>query len=154
MKIGIILHSHTGNTLSVGERLKDSLLAKGHSVQLERVIAENEDPQAKGAIRLKNVPDISVYDYVIFGAPVRAFSLSPVMTAYLSQLQLMNGKKIACYVTQHFSKPWMGGSRALKQMGSIISQKGGMVIDTGDVNWTNKIREEQIKDVLKRLSRV
>ncbi len=154
MTIGIILHSHTGNTLSVGERIKASLLAGGDEVHLERVTAFNEDPNAKEAVRLKSIPDISRYDYVVIGAPVRAFSLSPVMSAYLAQLPEMSGKKVACFVTQYFPKPWMGGSRALKQMISILSRRGGKVAVTGTVNWTNKAREEQINDLLVKLGRI
>jgi menaquinone-dependent protoporphyrinogen IX oxidase len=154
MKIGIIIHSHTGNTLSVGERLKQSLLAGGHTVQLERVAAVNEDPNSRERISLKSVPDITQYDAVIIGAPVRAFSLSPVMKAYLSQLPDMCGKKAACFVTQHFPKPWMGGSHSIKQMIHAIEQKGGKLMDTGVVNWTSKAREKQIDDVTARLCKI
>lgn len=151
MKVGIIIHSHTGNTLSVGERLKDTLLARGHMVQLERVKALNEDPNAKETIKLIEIPDMTQYDYVIIGAPVRAFSLSPVMRAYLSQLHDMSGKKIACFVTQHFPKPWMGGNRAIKQMSHAVAQKGGKLSDKGIINWSSGTREGQINDVLERL---
>ncbi|MHB8131332.1 MAG: hypothetical protein ACYDEX_20315, partial [Mobilitalea sp.] len=79
---------------------------------------------------------------------------SPVMANYLSQLPNMNDKKFACFVTQHFPKPWMGGNRAVKQMLRLIEDKGGKVIGTGNVNWTNKAREEQINDILIRMSRI
>lgn len=154
MRIGIIVFSRTGNTLSVGERLKESLLAGGQTVNLEQVRVVNVDPNAKEKIKLKSIPDITLYDYVIIGAPVQAFSLSPVMKAYLDQLPQLQGKKVACFVTQHFPKPWMGGSRALKQIAGIISQKGGKVTATGNVNWTNRAREEQINELLVRLSRI
>lgn len=154
MKIGVIIHSHTGNTLSVGERLKETLLAKGHTVQLERVTAVNEDPNAKDAVRLKDIPDVSGYDAVILGAPVRAFSLSPVMKVYLSQLPELSGKKVSCFVTEHFPKPWMGGNHSVNLMIRAIEKKGGKVMDKGIVNWSSKAREEQIKDVLLRLSQI
>lgn len=154
MKIGIIIHSHTGNTLSVGERLKESLLAKGHTVHLERVIAENEDPNTSEKVQLKSVPDISIYDYVILGAPVRAFSLSPVMKAYVAQIPEIHQKKVACIVTQQFPKPWMGGNRAINQMCRMIKQKGGIVFEIGIVNWSSKTRDEQIDGILDRLCRV
>lgn len=154
MKIGVIIHSHTGNTLSVGERLKETLLAKGHTVQLERVTAVNEDPNAKEAVRLKDIPDVSGYDAVILGAPVRAFSLSPVMKVYLSQLPELSGKKVSCFVTEHFPKPWMGGNHSVNLMIRAIEKKGGKVMDKGIVNWSSKAREEQIKDVLLRLSQI
>ncbi len=31
MKIGIIVHSHTGNTLSVAQKIKERLVSGGHS---------------------------------------------------------------------------------------------------------------------------
>ena len=52
MKIGIIVHSHTGNTLSVAERIRSELVEKGYDVELKRVSAENEDPKAKGTLQL------------------------------------------------------------------------------------------------------
>ena len=151
MKIGIIIHSNTGNTLHVGERLKDAFLASGHTVHLERVRALNEDPKAKVMVKLEEVPDITKYDYVILGAPVRAFSLSPVMRAYLAQLPDLSEKKIACFVTQHFPKPWMGGNGAIKQMVNAVTQKGGKLSDKGIINWSSGARENQINDVLVRL---
>jgi flavodoxin len=155
MRIGIIVYSRTGNTLSVSERIRESLLAGGHEVQLERVTAINEDPNtAREKIKLKSIPDIALYDYVIMGAPVQGFSLSPIMKTYLDQIPQLQGKKVACFVTQHFPKPWMGGSHALKQMVGFISQKGGKVTDTGNVNWTSKVREEQINELRVRLCRI
>lgn len=69
MKVGIIIHSHTGNTLSVAERLKEKLVAVGHQATIDQVTAVNEDPSAK--VELKTMPDTSTYDALIFGAPVR-----------------------------------------------------------------------------------
>ena len=116
MNIGIIVHSHTGNTLSVAEKLKDRFLAEGHLVTLEQVTAVNEDPAAAANVELKTIPDIAGYDVLILGSPVRAFSLSPVMLLYLNQLPLLQGKKISCFVTQQLPFAWMGGNRSIKQM--------------------------------------
>lgn len=146
VKIGIIIYSQTGNTLSVAERLKESLLNTGHTVSLERV--EKEDQSAKNTVMLKQAPDISMYDHVIIGSPVQGFSLSPVMMAYLSQLPKMSDKKYACFVTQHFPKPWMGGRRAINQMVRLVGQKEGKVVTTGVVNWSNQAREEQISKII------
>lgn len=144
MKIGIIVYSRTENTLSVAERLKESYLNAGHTVNFERIAAENEDPSSKSEIRLTYIPDTSAYDCVIFGAPVQGFALSPIMKAYLSQLMNLNGKKIACFVTQHFPKRWMGGRQAIGQMVRLISKNGGVVLETDIVNWSSKGRETQI----------
>lgn len=154
MKIGVIVHSHTGNTLSVAKRLSEKLIAKGHSVQLEQVVAVNEDPSAAGNVQLKVIPDISPYDAIIFCAPVRAFSLSPVMKAYLAQLPSLKSKQISCFVTQQFPYPWMGGNNSIKQMKTLIAKKDASVYGTGVVNWSSKIREEKIQDVIERLTSI
>jgi flavodoxin len=112
MQIGIIVHSNTGNTLLVAERLMEKLSSLGHRVSIERVSAINDDEQDVQNIRLSKKPEPGAYDVLIFGAPVRGFSLSPVMRAYLSGVTL-SGKKTACFITQGFPSPWMGGNRAL-----------------------------------------
>lgn len=107
MKVGIIVHSHTGNTLSVAEKLKDAIAAKGHTVSLERVSAVNEDPSAQGPVELKDIPEVGSYDAIVFGAPVRAFSLTPAMKAYLSQLSTLKDKKVGALSHSNFlSRGW------------------------------------------------
>lgn len=148
MKIGIIVHSHTGNTLSVAERLKDTLQESGHTVSLERVEAVNEDPNSREKLQLKTIPEISKYDAVILGAPVRAFNLSPVMKAYLAQIPEIRGMKICCFVTQHLKMKWMGGNSSIKQMKTALKQRGAEVICTGIVNWSGDKREDQINYII------
>jgi flavodoxin len=154
MKVGIIVHSYTGNTLSVAQRLNEVFLLAGHSVSLERVSAINEDPSSSGNIQLKTIPDTSTYDILIFGAPVRAFSLSPVMKAYLSQLPSLKGKKVSCFVTESFPYAWMGGNRAIEVFKKACESKGGDLLETGVVNWPKKMREKKITEVLEKLSKL
>lgn len=69
MKIGIVIHSHTSNTLSVGRRLAGAMLAQGDFATLEHVIAINEGPNAKEKVQLAAVPNTAACDYIILGAP-------------------------------------------------------------------------------------
>lgn len=154
MKVGIIVHSYTENTLSVARKLQEKLEAKGYQVVLDRVVAVNENPNAAANIILKSIPDTSSYDTIIFAAPVRAFSLSPVMKIYLNQLASLEGKKIGCFVTEHLPLPWMGGNQAIKVMSHLIQKKGGNLLVTGIVNWSNKNREIMITEVVDRLTSV
>lgn len=154
MKVGIIVHSHTGNTLSVAQKIKDQLIEAGHLVDLEQVTAVNEDPSAVANIQLKNSPEASQYDALIFGAPVRGFSLSPVMMVYLKQLSAMKNKKVGCFVTQAFPFEWMGGKRSVGQMKQICESQGFNVFDTGIVNWSSKQREKKITGLLEKMSKV
>lgn len=45
MKVGIVVYSQTGNTLSVATKLKEKLAAAGHSVALEQVKLVGERKQ-------------------------------------------------------------------------------------------------------------
>jgi len=153
MNIGIIIYSHSGHTLSVGVKIKKTLLAQGHSVRLEKITAANEDPQSKERIRLTAIPDISPYDAVIFGAPVKGAQLSPIMKAYLAQLPAVQSRKAACFVTQQFRIKWMGSSRAVKQITRAVEQKGTPIIASGIVQWSSEVREEQIRQVVDSLCR-
>ncbi|NLD26618.1 MAG: flavodoxin [Acholeplasmataceae bacterium] len=138
MKVGIIVHSQTGNTLDVAEKLKSVLMEKDMEVVLERIIEEDLKAAQQGKVVLKNIPDTKDYDVLIFGGPVWAFSPSFVMSKYLHELPDLKGKKIACFVTQSFPYPWLGGNRAAKIMANHCRNKGGEVYATGSVSYTKK----------------
>ena len=148
MRIGIIVHSHTGHTLGVAEKLMRKLQTEGHDVSLERVSVVDEDPNKMTNIQLASNPDIQAYEGLIFAAPVRGFSLSPVMKLYLSQLGTLNGKKVYGFVTQSFPFPWMGGNQSIKQLKRACQEKDVEVIETGIINWSNKNRESRIEELI------
>lgn len=152
MRIGIIVHSQTGNTLSVGEKLGKALEKKGHKVTVERVTAQEQSPGSQKPVTLMTIPKVEELDAVIFGSPVWGFSLTPVMKAYLNQLPALSKIKTACFVTQHFPMAWMGGTRTLGQMREILAAKHGDMKGIGIVNWSRKDREQQIEKVAADLS--
>jgi flavodoxin len=147
MKIGIIVFSFTGHTYSVAEKIKQGLLSKGCSVNLERVEIEGDKYPSNGVFEFKTVPTVDKYDFLIFGSPVEGFMLSKVMEKYLNQITSLEKKKIACFVTQTFPYPWLGGNSAIKQMKRICEKKGAIIVETGIVNWSNKKRNEMIENV-------
>ena len=103
-------------------------------------------------MQLKTCLEVDTYDALIFGAPVQAFALSPVMKRYLTQITSLENKKVACLVTQYFRYPWSGGNRAIRQMKKICESKGGEVCGSGIVNWSNLNRDQQIIGVITGLS--
>jgi flavodoxin len=145
MNAGIIIHSHTGNTLSAAERIREGLINAGHTVNLEQVKAVNGDPNSQGKVELSIIPDTLQYDVLIFGAPVWAFSLSKVMNEYLMQLNSLEGKQVYCFVTHQLPFAWMGGNHSVRQMESLCTQKGGKVVKKGTISWSSKKREDNIK---------
>ncbi len=154
MKIGIILYSYTGNTLSVAQRIEEALKAAGHTVTIDRVEPESDKQNPGTPIKLKSAPDVSSYDAVIFASPVQAFSLAAVMKQYLSGISGLEGKKVYCFVTQQLKKGWMGGNRALKQIAAACKAKGAMATSGGIVHWSSPSREDQILEVVKKLGTI
>jgi len=76
------------------------------------------------------------------------------MTRYLEQIGSLQDKKVACLVTEAFPYPWMGGNRAIRQMKRICESKGAAVCGSGIVNWMKSRRDQQIAEVVDRLSRL
>lgn len=152
MKIGIIVYSQTGNTYSVATKIKEALIKKGHSVEIDKIEAIRETKQNVNNIKISKMPDVEKYDGLIFASFVEAFSLCPVMDTYLKQLKSLNNKKIAVYVTQFFPYPWMGGKHAIKQMKKNLILKGNAITETGIVNWKNKNREQIIQKLVEQFT--
>lgn len=152
MKVGIIVHSKTGNTLYVAQKIMEKLRADGRLTTIEQIVASNDGETDIEKIELQNIPIISEYDVLLFGSPVRGFSLSPVMKAYLSKCGSLQGKKVSCFVTQYFPYPWMGGNRTIEQMKNICESKDAKMLASSVVNWKNKKRDQMIIECVKKLS--
>jgi len=135
MNIGIMVFSKTGNTLSVAEKLRETLLEKGHKAVLEQVTASNDVEMNPKKVVLSNSPSTQGYDMLVFAAPVNGFRLAAVMKAYLQGLPSLEGKLLAGFVTQAFPFPWMGGKQAINGMEKLVKAKGGELSQTGVVNW-------------------
>ena len=153
MNIGIIVYSQTGHTLEVAEKLKDRLIAEGHSVNLEQItVVGGRTPQTK-EFELGTQPEIGSYDAIVFGSAVEAFSLSQVLSRYFNNLGSLQGKNAACLVTQQFPYPWMGGNRAIRQMTQICQSKGASIQAAGVVNWAKSRRDKTMSAAVARLSK-
>ena len=155
MNIGLLIYSYTGNTLSVAEKVRDQLLANGHTATIERIHASNEDPkkiQTEKASHLTAYPDPASYDAVILAAPVNGFSLAKVMQMYLEQRPGLSGKSVRIFVTHHFPRAWLGGSQAIRQFKDRCEANGAKVECTGIIDWTNKKRAQEIAELVERFS--
>ena len=144
MKIGIIVHSFTGNTFSVAQELQKELEKNGHNVVLKRIEVAGGEQQNMHEFKLESPPKTDEYDALIFGAPVRGFSISPVISLYLSSLPSLKNKKVFCYVTKHLPSNWTGGNKAVKKMKAICESKGGDVIGTSIIFREGEERKQQI----------
>lgn len=154
MKIGIIVHSQTGNTFHVGQKIFERLQNEGHEVSLVRFqnVADTNGKSKTMPLQLDSIPDVVGFDAVILGGWVEAFSLCPGFKQYLQQLNQIESKIILCLLTQHFPHKWMGGSHALAQARKVLASKGCNMVNLGVINWTNKKREAQIEASVSKAS--
>lgn len=155
MKIGIIVYSQTGNTYSVVEKVKEELTNKGHEVNIKRLETLEENVVQPGAkdIKYKNLPELDKYDGYIFASPVQAFSLSTGMESYLNNIESLDNKKTACFLTKGLPFNWTGGNRAIKQLKGLIESKNGNVVETGIIKWLSFNRNKQIRNVVKKMGK-
>ena len=151
MNVGIVVYSHTGNTLSVAEKLAQGIRASGHAVQIVRIEPVDSNLQAKPPVKLQSVPDISTFDVVVLASPIHGFTLAQAMKAYLEQLPDLEGKFIYSYVTQHLKWAWMGGNRGLRIIETSCKAKGESVRGSAVIHWSSPQRDEQIQNLVKHL---
>jgi NAD(P)H dehydrogenase (quinone) len=154
MNIGIIVYSQTGNTYSVAEKLKQKLAASNHTVTVEKVIPSGDVRPGMKNVRFDTLPAVEKYDALVFGAPVQAFSLSVVMSAYLDQLSSLSGKKTVCFVTKALPFNWTGANSALNKMKSICESKSAKIDGTGVVHWGKTVREQSISSLLEETAKL
>jgi flavodoxin len=149
--IGIIVHSHTGHTLSVAMKLKEKLSAAGHVVTLEQVETAGPVKLSATSAELKTRPAIDTYDALVFGSPVHGGRMSAAMTSYLEQITSLQGKRAACLVTHFFHREW-GGNQTIKLMKEVCESKGATVCGSGSVGWLSLGRKRRISKVVDNLA--
>jgi hypothetical protein len=135
MNIVIVVYSHTGNTRLVAGKLKDALAAGGHRVTMGEVTLAEARVQGLRVVKLAPLPTLSGYDALVLGAPVEAFTLSPVMVKALEGAPSLERARVACLVTQGLAYRWLGGNGALRRMRRLCEAKGATVLGGEIVSW-------------------
>jgi hypothetical protein len=153
MDIGLVVYSQTGNTLSVAEKIREKLISGGHTVTLEQIKISGKMPAQPGKFELTEIPGVDSYDALILGAPVQAFSLNPVMKAYLTHLPELNGKKVALFVTKHLPLLWLGGTGAIAKMKKECEARGAKVSGSDIVVWAESKRDKTTAECVENMSR-
>jgi flavodoxin len=144
MKIGMIVYSHTGHTLSVAETLQKSLEKAGKTVCLEKIQIQPDHPNIEFP-NLVHTPTIEGFDWIILGSPVHGFMPSKAITTYLNTFPDLTGRNILCFVTHYFPFACMGGTIAVHQIQDICLRKGAKVHAVGVIDWMNWHRKRQIQ---------
>ncbi|MBS3990570.1 MAG: flavodoxin family protein [Erysipelothrix sp.] len=146
MNISIIVHSQTGNTLSVAQKLKTRLEETGHFVSLSHIKdidSKDTSNQQPGTIFLGDeLPEKS--DVLVLAGWVQAFSLCQGFSSFLNNWSTIKAHQTHVFVTHHFPYAWMGGNNAVSQIKSILSNQNITVSSSKVFNWSNKNNPKQI----------
>ena len=151
MKVGIIIYSQTGHTREVAGLLQEKMVEKGHQVKIEEITINGKIPAQSGQFKLSASPDPGNYDAVIFGSPVQAFNLNPVMKAYLDQLPAMQGQETACFITKQLPIKWTGGTQAAGKIKNACEAKGAVVKGAEIIFWGQRKRQDNINQAIENL---
>ena len=152
MNIGIIVHSQTGNTYSVAQKLEEKLKQLGHTVNVERIKTIGDVKSETQNIELDNMPKVEQYDAVVFGGWIQAFRLYPGLEMYINQLPSLDDKKIACFVTMYFPFEWMGGKNGVSKMKELVKAKNADIIESGIINWSRKNKDAKVDALVEKIS--
>jgi flavodoxin len=108
MKICIIYHSESGNTRHVAQHLASACDAhlieisdRSHYMKLTRFLIWCK--KARGEEKTEIEPaviDVSDYDLLVFGSPVRAFKPTPAIHTAIDSLKGSKGKRAVAFSTR------------------------------------------------------
>ncbi len=57
------------------------------------------------------------------------------------------------FVTHFFPFAFMGGNSAISQMKNFVEERGGIVLDSGIIDWKNPSRERKIQSLLEQFTK-
>lgn len=153
MKIGLIIHSVTGNTLKVAQQLKKRLVENGHEAELKEIETVGKVNPGDAGAKFKELPSLEGYDALVFGSHTEAFQLEQAMKNYFNQLDTLSGRKVACISTHQFPFKWLGGNSAVNKMKSLCEAKGADVLGTAVVDWSPETkRQAKIDEAVRTIS--
>lgn len=147
MKVGIIIHSQTGNTASLSSGIAEALRKEGFSAEVQLLRPAGIVKPSSKNIEFRREIDLSSYDTILFGCPVWAFSASNVMIAFLNKIEALKNKKVLPFVTHGLPFKFMGANQAIGRISSLLDMMMADVLE-GEIFFRflfeNKKRKEEI----------
>jgi NAD(P)H dehydrogenase (quinone) len=135
MKVGILVHSQSGNTAKLALAVTHTLREKGHDVSVELLRPLGKVHPGMRHVEFRNVPEVEEFDTVLFGGPVWAFNASPVIVSAINQISGLKGKKTLFFLTSGFPQPLSGWNRAHKKMSDLLEETGATVLEGESLFW-------------------
>ena len=132
MKIGLIVFSQNGHSMSIAGKIEKRLNNEKRDVNLEQIKINGNLTSNQVDFSITEKPENpEKYDILVFISFVMAFSLNPVMKKYLDEIPDLSGKTAFCIAAKHFKSNWTGGNSAVNTMKRLCGSKGINVVETG-----------------------
>jgi flavorubredoxin len=135
MKIGVFVHSKTGNTARLALAVTHALREKGHDVAVELLRPVGKVNPGSPHVEFRNLPDATGYEAVLVGGPIWAFSASPVVTSAIKQIPGLKGKKALYFLTSFLPGPVSGCKRAQARVSGLLQEAGSVVLEGCSLSW-------------------
>jgi len=144
VKTAIVYFSYTGHTEAVAKMLHQHMQSN-QPVDLIQLAANHP----KDNPTLVTAPDVSHYDHIILGTPVRGFQLPPIMVEFVKTIQ--NPKvDLSLFVTHHFKPDFLGGNQTINQFKKIATPHP--VKETVIISWRAKNKDARIASLLEKFN--
>jgi NAD(P)H dehydrogenase (quinone) len=153
VKIGIFVHSQSGNTARLALAVTHALREKGHDVDVELLRPIGKMHPGIKHIEFRNVPEVDGYDIILLGGPVWAFNASPVVVSLLHQLSGLKGKKAMHFLTSGFPQPLSGWNRAHKKIKDLLEESNATVIEGESLFWGFYCGKKRLDAAVDRICR-
>jgi flavodoxin len=153
VKIGIFVHSQSGNTARLALAVTHALREKGQDVDVELLRPIGKMHPGIKHIEFRNVPEVDGYDIILLGGPVWAFNASPVVVSLLHQLSGLKGKKAMHFLTSGFPQPLSGWNRAHKKIKDLLEESNATVIEGESLFWGFYCGKKRLDAAVDRICR-
>lgn len=151
MKLNIILHTQSGRTGELCRKIAEVFRNAGHDTDISMLRTVGQVTARSSRFEIKNAPEISDEDWLIFAGPVWAFKASPVIMKYLGSIKNLKGKKVINVVTKSLPYPWTGGTQALAAMNSEVDISNGTVLQGEILQSFMKASPQKMEEVAQRI---
>jgi NAD(P)H dehydrogenase (quinone) len=135
MKIGIFVHSQSGNTAKLGLAVTHALREKGHEVSVELLRPFGKVSLWSRNVRFRTMPEPDEFDILLLGGPNWAFGSSPVIVSLLRQLETLKGKKTLFFITSLLPDSLSGAQRGIAKVNGLCEGLGAKVLPGVTVAW-------------------
>jgi hypothetical protein len=135
MKIGVFVHSKTGNTARLALAVTHALREKGHDVAVELLRPIGKVNPGSRHVEFRNLPDAADFEMVLIGGPIWAFSASPVVTSAIKQIPGLKGKRALYFLTSFLPPPISGCKRAHDLVSRLLKDAGSAQLEGCSLSW-------------------